>query len=93
MTDEQIMQWLGFRPADIPPGKRIRADIMAGLADVPWPEPGDNAAQLATFRAFLAVAGPPPRRVLEADPAPRCDIHPREPLRSGACQVCDGGLF
>ena len=30
----------------------------------------------------------------QAEPrADRCPVHPREPLRSGACQVCDGGLF
>lgn len=27
------------------------------------------------------------------EPAERCPDHPGEPLRSGACQVCDGGLF
>jgi hypothetical protein len=27
------------------------------------------------------------------EPAERCPQHPREPLRQGACQVCDGGLF
>jgi hypothetical protein len=27
------------------------------------------------------------------EPAARCPVHPREPLRQGACQECDGGLF
>jgi hypothetical protein len=51
MTEAEIKEWLGF-PAGLP--RRLRPEIIRGLADVPCPPAGPTDDHLAVFAAFLA---------------------------------------
>ena len=64
MSESEARAWLGL-PADAKLNDLGR-ELIAALADVPVPVPGDDASALRTFRAFLEAADrrgirPPPR--------------------------------
>lgn len=68
MTPTEILRWLGF-PETLPPGRSLRPSLIASMGRVPYPEDGDDGAQLAAFSAFLIGAGPvgEPGSVLVSD--------------------------
>lgn len=72
MTEQQIKDWLGV--GDV--SRRLRADIVAAMADVPMPPPGPTNQHIPTMSAFLRAVGGPPGAVNLWEP-----IHPPVRIR------------
>jgi hypothetical protein len=72
VNEQQIKDWLGV--GDI--HKRLRPEIVAGMADVPMPPPGPTNQHVPTMSAFLRAVGGPPGAVDLWEPA-RQPVHIR----------------
>lgn len=69
MTEAELCEWLNIPPADMAAkAVRLKRSVVEGMKDVPFPAPGADMAQIATYQKFLACAGTPGDSIVEPLP-------------------------